>query len=365
MKKIVLVIICLVMFPLNSLAISAQKCVVMDINSGRVLYDLNKDDPRLIASITKIMTCLIAIMYSDLDKVVVVDKDVLKAYGSSVYLSVGEEIKLIDLLYGLMLRSGNDAATAIANTVAGSMENFVYLMNEYAKTIGMKNTKFSNSHGLDDDGIGNTSTAYDMALLTTVAMHNETFAKIFGARSYKATSNLKTYTWESKNKIYGMYEYATGGKTGYTDAARRTLVTTASKDNKNLVIVTLNDGNDFKDHVTLYEEYFNKYESVLTLDKDNFTIDDDYYKNLNFYIKKSYYALVRPEEKSSLKVDITLYKFKDIYDDIKIGEARVMVGDTLLHKESIYAKKVKTKKSDKKEEKTGFFKKILGWFKEW
>lgn len=263
MKKIVIALILFIVFPANIFAISASKAIVMDLNSGRVLYDLNKDEPQLIASISKIMTCLIAIMYSDLNKTVVVDEDVLKSYGSSVYLEVGEEIKLLDLLYGLMLRSGNDAATQVAKSVAGTEEAFVYLMNEYANTIGMKNTHFVNPHGLDSNGIGNTSTAYDMALLTKVAMQNETFARIFGTRSYTAESNLKTYNWEGKNKLFSMYEYTTGGKTGYTEAANRTLVTTASRDNKNLVVVTLNDGNDFNDHKSLYETYFSMYDLSL------------------------------------------------------------------------------------------------------
>ena len=151
MKKLVIAFLLFIVFPTNILAISASKAIVMDLNSGRVLYDLNKDEPQLIASISKIMTCLIAIMYSDLNKTVVVDEDVLKSYGSSVYLEVGEEIKLLDLLYGLMLRSGNDAATQVAKAVAGTEEAFVYLMNEYASTIGMKNTHFVNPHGLDSN----------------------------------------------------------------------------------------------------------------------------------------------------------------------------------------------------------------------
>ncbi len=239
MKKIIVFLVVFIIFPIKVLAISATNCVVMDLNSGRVLYNLNGDEARLIASITKIMTCLIAINYSDLDKIVVVDEDILKAYGSSVYLSVGEEIKLIDLLHGLMLRSGNDAAVAIANAVAGSMENFVYLMNEYASTIGMKNTHFVNSHGLDNNGVGNKSSAYDMALLTKVAMQNDTFRSIFGSRNYKASSNLKDYVWAGKNKLFSMYEYTTGGKTGYTMAAHKTLVTTASKENKNFSVTRL------------------------------------------------------------------------------------------------------------------------------
>ncbi len=362
-KKILISSILFFLFPIHVLAISAQDAVVMDLNSGRVLYDLNSHDQRLIASITKIMTTIVTIMYSDLNKTVVVDEDVLKAYGSSVYLEVGEEIKLKDLLYGLMLRSGNDAAIAIANTVAGSMDNFVYLMNEYASTIGMKDTHFVNAHGLDSKGVGNISTAFDMALLTKVAMQNKTFREIFATRNYKASSNLKDYNWAGKNKLFSMYPYTTGGKTGYTDAARRTLVTTASKDNKNLVVVTLNDGNDFNDHKELYETYFDKYKAIEVLNKDNFKVEDNYYKNVSFYIKNNYYALVTDNEEKDLKVDITLYKYDTVYNDIKVGEAKVMLNDTLLHTESIYIKKNEVIKTEK--EKEGLFKKIIKWFRSW
>ena len=173
-----------------------------------------------------------------------------------------------------------------------------------------------------------------MALLTKVAMQNETFAHIFGTRSYTAESNLKTYNWEGKNKLFSMYEYTTGGKTGYTEAANRTLVTTASRDNKNLVVVTLNDGNDFVDHKSLYETYFSMYDSILAIDKENFKIDDTYYKDVEFYVKNNYYALVTEEEKKDLKINITLFKYNNIYDGIKIGEARLMLNDTVLHTES-------------------------------
>ncbi len=359
MKQFLWSLVCLLIFPLNTWAISAQMAVVMDLNSGRVLYELNGHEERLIASITKIMTCLITIMYSDLNKTVIVDEDVLKAYGSSVYLEVGEEIKLKDLLYGLMLRSGNDAAVAIANTVAGSTENFVYLMNEYAKTIGMKNTHFVNPHGLDVNGVGNTSTAYDMALLTKVAMQNETFKEIFGTQKYTAKSNLKTYNWEGKNKLFSMYKYTTGGKTGYTEAAHRTLVTTASLDHKDLVIVTLNDGNDFNDHKSLYETYFNKYNAVKVIDKNDFKIDDNYYKNVDFYVKNDYYALVTKEEEKDLKIDIILYKYDNVYDNVKIGEAKIRLKDMVLHTESIYAKN----NLNEPVKKTSFWAKLWGWLK--
>lgn len=363
MKKIIVFLLVFFIFPFKVMAISATNCVVMDLNSGRVLYELNKDESRLIASITKIMTCLIAIMYSDLDKIVVVDEDILASYGSSVYLEVGEEIKLIDLLHGLMLRSGNDAAIAIANTVAGSQENFVYLMNEYASTIGMKNTHFVNPHGLDYNGVGNKSSAYDMALLTKIAMQNEIFREIFNNKNYKASSNLKEYNWAGKNKLFSMYEYTTGGKTGYTKAAHKTLVSTASKDNKNLVVVTLNDSNDFVDHKNLYEKYFKEYEAVLALDKNNFKPENNHYKNTELYLKNDYYALVKENEKKDLKVNINLYKYDNVYNDMKIGEAKVMLNNTELHTESIYLKKIEIK--EEKKEKVSFWQKIIRWFKKW
>lgn len=362
MKKIVVFLIAFLIFPFKVIGISATNCVVMDLNSGRVLYNLNGDESRLIASITKIMTTLITIMYSDLDKTVIVDEEILKAYGSSVYLSVGEEIKLEDLLYGLMLRSGNDAAIAIAKSVAGSVDSFVYLMNEYASAIGMKNTHFINPHGLDNNGVGNKSSAYDMALLTKVAMQNEKFRTIFGTTEYQAKSNLNSYVWAGKNKLFKMYQYTTGGKTGYTKAAHKTLVTTASRDNKNLVVVTLNDGNDFNDHKALYEKYFKEYESILAIDKNNFKIEDNYYKNSSYYVKDNYYALVSSSEKKDLKLDINIYKYDSIYDGMKIGEVKVMVKDTLLHIESIYLKK---ENKEIKNNKKSLWQKIVGWFKKW
>ena len=193
------------------------------------------------------MTAIVTIEYADLDKNVEVGDEILEAYGSAIYIELGEKLTLRDLLYGLMLRSGNDAAVVIAKNVAGSMDNFAMMMNEMASKIGMKNTYFYNAHGLEEeDGSGNTSTAYDMALLTKYAMTNSEFRKIFGTKKYTVKSNYKTYTWVSKNKLIHDYDFITGGKTGFTEKARRTLVTTGSNNNINLVVVTLNDPNDFR-----------------------------------------------------------------------------------------------------------------------
>ena len=173
MKKL-LVIISLVLFliPMNTYAIgeSATSITVMDTDTGRVLYSKNQNEERLIASITKIMTAIVAIESGKLNEVVVVDDSILKSYGSGIYIEIGEQIKLEDLVYGLMLRSGNDAALMIAKYVSGSVEEFAKNMNEKAEKIGMKNTKFYNPHGLDEE-TENVSTSYDMALLTSYAMH--------------------------------------------------------------------------------------------------------------------------------------------------------------------------------------------------
>ena len=248
----------------------------MDMNSGRVMEGSNINSQRLIASITKIMTCIVAIEYGDIESKVKIGEEVLKSYGSGIYVNIGEELTLDDLLYGLMLRSGNDAALAIANSVAGSLENFVYLMNDMALRIGMENTIFLNPSGLEgSDGSGNMSTVYDMALLTQYAMKNEHYRRIVGTESIIVKSSLKIYNWINKNKLLNTYEYCTGGKTGYTKKAKRTLVTTASKDDMDLIVVTFNDGDDFNDHKKLYEKYFNNYRVDIVLSKGD-KYDDTY-----------------------------------------------------------------------------------------
>jgi len=361
MKKITIMLILFLILPFKVYSISASSAIVMDLNSGRVLYKNNINDEKLIASTTKIMTCLVAIRYGNLDQIVKVDEDVLKAYGSAIYIEVGEEITLRDLLYGLMLRSGNDAAIEIANAVSGSMQSFVYLMNDTAKSIGMNNTVFYNNHGLEEsDGRGNLSTAYDMALLTREAMQDETFRKIFGTKNYVSKSSYKTYTWTSKNKLIHRYDYITGGKTGYTEKARRTLVTTASLDNKNLVVVTLNDPNDFQDHIELYESIFSKYQALKVLDKNNFNIEKEtYYKTANFKILNDYYALVTDKEKDDLKLKIELKKIKDYRNNQVVGEAKIYLNDELLHSENVYIEKIED------QEKLSFFEKLVRWFKSW
>ena len=356
MKKIILIL--LLLSPFNILAISASSSIVMDLDTGRILHANNIDEKRLIASTTKIMTCIIAIENGILDEQIVVGEEVLKAYGSAIYIEVGEILTLKDLLMGLMLRSGNDAALVIAKNIAGSNENFAMLMNEYAKKIGMNNSYFYNPHGLEEsNGLGNTSTARDMALLTKYAMNNKIFREIFSTKKYVVKTNYKTYSWTNKNKLLHNYDFVTGGKTGYTKKAHRTLVTTASQNNINLVIVTLNDGNDFQDHLTLYKNIFKKYEAVKVLNKDIKIRNDTKYNNYDLYIDNDVYIPVLSKEKNNIRLDYKLYDNIKFVNGDSIGYVNIYIGNELIKTEKIYINVPASNKG-----KT-WWQKLFGWLK--
>ena len=297
MKKMVVLLI-LFLIPMKTMALetSATASILMDTDNNRILYANNIHKVRSIASISKIMTAIVAIESGKLDETVTVGDEIKKAYGSGIYIQIGENIKLLDLLYGLMLRSGNDAALTIASYVGGNVDEFVKKMNEKAQEIGMKNTVFNNPSGLDQEK-GNYSTAYDMAILTSYAMKNETYRKIVSTKSYKVKTNMNFYSWINKNKLLHTYKYSTGGKTGFTEIARRTLVTTASKDGVNLVAVTLNDGNDFNDHKNMFEYGFSNYkkQQIATANTiiDEITIENATKdtKNLSLLLKDNVSAL--------------------------------------------------------------------------
>ena len=301
----------------------------------------------------KIMTCILTIENANIDDLVKVDESILKSYGSGIYISVGEEITLRDLLYGLMLRSGNDAAIMISTYISGSEEEFTKLMNKKAKEIGMKNTIFYNASGLDTNTIGNISTAYDMAILTSYAMKNDIYKEIVKTKKYTVKTNLKTYVWHNKNKLLS-YDYITGGKTGYTKRAKRTLVSTATKNNMNLVVVTISDSDDWNTHKSLYEYAFKNYKSIKVLNKNNFKVlNDKYYDKL--YIKNDVYLTLKKGEGKALVSHIKLEKNKDYKDGDKVGTNDIYLGNTLVHTEDIYAKKIN--------KKDNLFTKIKKWFK--
>ena len=349
MKKLLLIL--LIPFYIKAYSTNAYSSILMDIDSGRVIYEDNANSIRSVASISKIMTGILAIESGKLNNTVNVDDEVLKAYGSGIYIKVGEEIKLEELVYGLMLRSGNDAALAIAKYVGKSVEEFVSLMNQKAHEIGMKNTTFNNPSGLDQEK-GNYSTAYDMALLMSYAMKNAVFRKIVGTKKITIKTNFNTYVWNNKNKLLGMYKYATGGKTGYTKIAKRTLVTTASKNGVNLVAVTLVDGNDFNNHKNLYEEAFKNYKNYKILDKDNLKIiGENYYQNCYYYLNKDFNYSLKENELNQIVIKIFLTKLPNYKSGDEVGKVIIYLKDKEIYNDKVYIKLQK--------KKTNFFKRLI------
>ncbi|OBY80605.1 peptidase M15 [Paenibacillus sp. KS1] len=227
---------------------AARAAALIDVASGRVLYSHNGKQELPMASTTKVMTAIVAIEHGRLEDKVKATSRAVGKEGSSIYLRLGEEMSLNHLLYGLMLRSGNDAAVAIAEHVGGSEEGFVHLMNEKAKLLGLEHTQFRNPHGLDEKG--HYTTAEDLARISAYALHNATFREIVRTRTKKAPNTIDNwdYVWGNKNKMLHLYEGADGVKTGYTKGALRCLVSSATRNGQQLVAVTLNDSRDWEDH---------------------------------------------------------------------------------------------------------------------
>ncbi|CAG7641627.1 D-alanyl-D-alanine carboxypeptidase family protein [Paenibacillus allorhizosphaerae] len=237
----------------------AEAAALIDVTSGRIVYSAKGDKPMRIASLTKVMTAIVAIDHGTLSDTAKVSKNAFGKEGSSIYLKLGEEMNLKDLLYGMMLRSGNDAATTIAEHVGGSVEGFAYLMNEKARMLGMTNSSFKNPSGLDEEG--HYSTANDMAKLTAYALKNPVFQEIVKTKVKKVPNPNESwdYTWVNKNKLLSMYEGADGVKTGYTKLAKRCLISSATRGGQQFVVVTLNDPDDWVDHARLFDYGFRNY----------------------------------------------------------------------------------------------------------
>ena len=352
MKKLVLILLLLIPINIKAYESSASCVVLMDMDSLNVIYGGNMHDVRSVASISKIMTAVLAIENADINSTVIIGEEITKAYGSGIYIKQGEEITLESLLYGLMLRSGNDAALAIANYVGGDIDNFVEMMNEKAVEIGMKNTTFNNPHGLDENG-GNLSTAYDMALLTSYAMQNENYRKIVSTKKYTLRTNMNYYSWINKHKLLHSHNYITGGKTGFTDIAKRTLVTTASKDNINLVVVTLNDGNDFVDHINLFEEAFANYSNYNILKKGEIEIIDENYYTDKLYINNDFNYSLNNNEQNNVLLNFKLEKKKNYNNNDEVGIVEVLINNQKVHEEKIYVEK---------KEDLSFWDKLKAWF---
>ena len=327
-NKILLLILFLI-----PIKISAQEIlnnyIVMDINSKRILTGQKMDERIYPASTTKIMTAIVAIENSSPLDVVKIGNEILIADGTNIYIEPGENMLLNDLLYGMILRSGNDSALALAKHSGGSVENFVKLMNEKAKELDLKNTNFQNPTGLDDT-TKNTSSVHDLALIYSYAYQNKNFRDIVKTKAYKTSSDKKSYYFKNRTEILDKYNKATGGKTGYTPKAGRLLVTSASNNDLNLVVASRGNTYGYNNHISMYENTFKKYKNYLILDKNSF----NYKTNLKgkLYIKNSFTYPLKQEEKNKITKKIIFNNKKEN----EVGEILIYLDKELIHKEKVY-----------------------------
>ncbi len=329
MKKILLVLIFLLCINVKA------SIVVMDADSGRILYSKNKSERKLIASTTKIMTTIIALENAKLSDKLKVGKEIQTVNGSMIYVKEGETFTLNDLLHGLMLQSGNDAAMIIASKTM-SYDNFIAQMNLKAHKLGMYNTTFENPHGLNDD-TKNYSTAEDMSKLIRYAIKNKDFLNITSTKKYK----VDNYIWYNKNKLLSDYKYLISGKIGYTKASGQVFVSAAKKDGKTLVIASIDENDKFNLHKNLYEKYFKEYEKYKILDKNTFSFKVKNKNHDHYFIKNDFNMLLTKNEIKRLKVNVTLNK--------KNNYVNIYLDNNLIHSEKLYVLKYQSRLKKVKE----------------
>ena len=261
--------------------VQSPSVILMEMSTGTVLYEKNSDERNYPASITKIMTTLLALENSDLNEVVTFSDDAINnTEGSGIYRDYGEQMTMEQCLYAVMLNSANECAYAVAEHVGGTVENFVDMMNAKAKELGCTNTHFANPHGLQDEN--HYTTAHDMALIAQAAYQNETFRIIIGTKMYTIPPTNKhaeetvlrnhhdmLCTYHNANRKY-LYPYCVGGKTGYTATANSTLVTYAEKDGMTLICVVMNtqSPNQFIDTVNLFDYAFDNFQVLNVAEND-------------------------------------------------------------------------------------------------
>ncbi len=275
MKRIVCFGLCLVLltaFPVYANSYSAHSMVVLEHTTLSVIDSVNCNKKMPMASTTKIMTALVTLEHAPLTQKVIIPQEACGVEGSSMYLVQGETLTVHELLYGLMLTSGNDAAVALAIAVAGSKDAFVGMMNQKAKELGLTSTNFTNPSGLPDDN--HFTTAYELGKITAEALKNDVFSQIVQTRSkrvpYKNNPDGRLLT--NHNKLLSLYEYAIGVKTGFTKKAGRCLVSAAKKDGVILICVTLNASDDWNDHIFAYNSAFTKVSSALLAKKGEIVV---------------------------------------------------------------------------------------------
>lgn len=312
----------------DALDISAQSAILVEATTGKVLYSKNSDEERGMASTTKIMTAIIVLESADSDEIVTVKESCTGIEGSSMYLQPGEKLSVSDLLFGLMLKSGNDCAAALAEHIAGSEQEFVSLMNEKAKTLGLHHTRFINPSGLPDDE--HFSTAHDMARLAAYAMQNEQFRRIVSTKSCKIGTRYLT----NHNRLLSQAEGCDGIKTGFTKSSGRCLVTSAVRDGIRLIAVTLNAPNDWNDHQALYEFGFSTVKQTLLHKAGDLAVSLPIYggtaSELSVVFQADLTAITAAEETVTVSFHFPRFLYAPITKGDQIGTALIQDSDGVL-----------------------------------
>ena len=313
----------------NVLAISAGSAVLMDGTTGQILYQHNPDSRSLIASTTKIMTALVVCEQCNVLDRVKIPPEAVGVEGSSLYLQEGEILTVQELLYGLMLHSGNDAAVALAIYCGGTVEGFAEMMNDKARLLGLEGTHFVNPHGLDAPD--HYSCARDLAVLAAYAMENPIFYRSVSAKSVRIGSRQLT----NHNKLLWQVEGADGVKTGYTRAAGRILVGSATRDGRRLICVTINDPDDWRDHKTLLEQGFREYTPRQVIASGQVLgqveiLGTGSYAQL--IADEDFTCALRSDEEVTLEYSGQSFVYGPVSPGEEAGWAYVLLGDTVLGK---------------------------------
>ncbi len=294
--------------------ISAKSCVLVDGKTGEVLYGKNEEKPLPMASTTKIMTAIIAIEKLKLDSFVKIRFQDINIEGSNIYIKEEDKLTVKDLLYGLLLESGNDCANVLAYNVAGGKEEFAKLMNEKCVELGLENTKFQNPSGLHHEE--HYTTAKDMAKIMIYAMKNPIFREITACEKMKLSDGKIA---NNHNKLLDMTDYCTGGKTGFTKKAGRCLVSSGAKDGSEYVVVTLNAPDDWDDHKKLYEYGFSNFYPVILCTDEKIEVDVVGGKEENCLVLNEKDIVIRNSKiKKGYKKRVILPRF--LYAPLKKGD---------------------------------------------
>ena len=344
-----------VLLPVSGAAVSARRAYVLDAVSGRVLYEKAPNERSLIASTTKIMTALIVCEQCNVLDRMRIPEEAVGIEGSSMYLKAGEVLTLQELLYGLMLSSGNDAAVALAIYCGGTVEGFAELMNDKARNLGLRDTHFENPNGLDSPG--HYSTARDLAVLAAYAMENPIFAKTVSTKNLKVGDRYLT----NHNKLLWRVEGADGVKTGFTKAAGRILVSSACRQGRRIVAVTIDDGDDWNDHANLLEEGFSRYavRKVVSAGDvvDTVEVLGGESRRVELLAAEDFSYALAPEEQPLLAVSGPGFVYAPAVEGAEAGDAYVLIAGKAVGKVPlVYGRTVE----QTEEKENGFWEKLLG-----